>query len=143
MLKKLLTMSGRVARNDVNLLSFLTTLIFAVHTCNVESVAWMSASKVLIYALFYFGATITFLLYLEKRKIIYYVLTVLLYVLSFLGKDQAVTFPLWMLLVYWLLNFKLKDKLVWMTTLPFFCIVNAVRDSNHVFAIGKRTRCSD
>ncbi|MDR1171778.1 MAG: hypothetical protein LBL24_04915 [Bacteroidales bacterium] len=121
-LRKLLILSGRVDRKNVNILSFLTILIFAVHPCNVESVAWMSASKVLVYALFYFGATYTFLLYIEKRKSIYYVWTALLYVLSFLGKDQAVTFPLWMLLVYWFLNFKLTDKPVWKTTIPFFVL---------------------
>ena len=122
MLRKILFMSGRVEAENVNVISFLTVLIFAVHTCNVESVAWMSASKVLIYALFYFGATCTFLLFIEKKKIICYAFTVLLFVLSFLSKDQAVTFPLWMLLIYWLLNYKLTDKTVWRAVIPFFVL---------------------
>jgi hypothetical protein len=121
-MKKLLQMSGRVDAKNVNILSFLTTLIFAVHSCNVEPVAWMSASKVPLYALFYFGATYTILLYIEKRNIKYYIFALLLFSLSFLGKDQAVTFPLWMLLLYWFLHIRLTDKWVWKTTLPFFLL---------------------
>lgn len=48
-------------------LPFMTAFIFLVTTVNVESVAWMSASKVLVYSLFYLLATYYFLLYIEKK----------------------------------------------------------------------------
>ena len=82
----------------------------------------MSASKVLVYALFYLLATYTFLLYLERKKKRFYVYTVVLFIFSFLGKEQAVVFPLCMILIYWLLNYKLSDKKVWLKVLPFFLL---------------------
>ena len=110
-LKKLLALSGRIPERDkVNLISFITALTFCIHPFNVESVAWMSASKVLVYAFFYLLATYTFLLYLERKKKRFYVYTVVLFIFSFLGKEQAVVFPLCMILIYWLLNYKLSDK---------------------------------
>ncbi|MFA7111835.1 MAG: hypothetical protein WC174_05710 [Bacilli bacterium] len=121
-LKKLLTLCKRIELNNINIISFITAIIFCIHPLNVESVAWMSASKVLVYALFYLLATYTFLLYLEKKKIRFYIYTLFLYAFSFLGKEQAVVFPLWMLLIYWLLNYKLTDKKVWLKTLPFFLL---------------------
>lgn len=122
-LKKLLVLSKRIPNpNTIKLISFITALFFCIHPFNVESVAWMSASKVLVYALFYLLATYTFLLYLERNKIRYYIYTTVLFFFSFLGKEQAVVFPLWMLLIYWLLNHKLLDKKVWLKVLPFFLL---------------------
>ena len=72
MLRKLLALSCRVDLDKVNILSFLTTVFFTVHTFNTEAVCWMSASKVPLYAVFYFGATITFLLYIEHKKKVHY-----------------------------------------------------------------------
>ena len=122
MLKKLFMLSGRIDVDRVNILSFLTALIFTIHTINTEAVCWMSASKVPLYALFYFGATITFLLYIERKKKVYYLVTLLLFTLSFLAKDQAVTFPLWALLIYWFLNRKIVDKKIWLEMMPFFLL---------------------
>ena len=103
-------------------IAFLTALLFAIHPFNVESVAWMSASKVLVYALYYLIATYFFIRYLQKNKIIYLVFTAVFFIFSFLGKEQAVTFPVWMLLIYWIAGYSFKDKKVWLTTLPFICL---------------------
>lgn len=122
-LKKLLTLSKRVSDPDkINSLSFITALFFCIHPFNVESVAWMSASKVLVYALFYLLATYTFLIYIERNKIRYYLYTMTFFLFSFLGKEQAVVFPLLMLLIYWITNHKLSNKTIWSRTLPFFLL---------------------
>jgi hypothetical protein len=121
-LKKLLQLNGKIEADKIQIISFITALIFCIHPFNVESVAWMSASKVLVYALFYLLATCTFLLYLEKGKIRFYIFTLILFVFSFLGKEQAVTFPVWLLLVYWIANRSLKNKKIWFTVLPFFAL---------------------
>jgi hypothetical protein len=109
-------------RNDRQLIAFFTALIFAVHPFNVESVAWMSASKVLVYSFFYLLATISFLSWLKNGKLRYYVLTLLLFVCSFLGKEQAVTFPLWMLLIGWLSGASFKSRKVWLGVAPFLLL---------------------
>jgi len=60
---RLLELSRRIVVEPRKLVAFFTALIFAVHPFNVESVAWMSASKVLVYSFFYLLATYTFLNY--------------------------------------------------------------------------------
>lgn len=121
-MRKLLRLSGKVDKDRSAVISFLTALVFCIHPLNVESVAWMSASKILVYALFYLLATYTFLLYLEKGRVQFYIYTIVLYVFSFLGKEQAVAFPMWMLLIYWVTNYKLSDKRIWIAALPFFAL---------------------
>lgn len=120
--KLLITMNTKFKTENAGLVAFLTALIFAVHPFNVESVAWMSASKVLVYSFYYLAATYCFLLYLKKEKVMYFVFTLFLFVFSFLGKEQAVTFPLWMLLIYWLTGHGFKNKTVWLTVVPFLIL---------------------
>jgi hypothetical protein len=120
--RKLLKMNGKVMEEQITAISFIATLLFAVHPMNVESIAWISASKVLVYAFFYLLATYSCLQYLERKKIGYYMLAVFLFVLSLGGKDQAVTFPLWMLLIYWIAGHDFKDKKLWMQVAPFFLL---------------------
>ena len=58
LLKKILVLNARLqSAKVIHLISFITALIFCIHPFNVESVAWMSASKIIVYALFYFLAT--------------------------------------------------------------------------------------
>ena len=121
-LKKLLLLNGKIEVQKVQYIAFFTALLFTIHPFNVESVAWMSASKILVYAFWYLLATYTFLLYIEKRKIRFYIATLFLFVFSFLGKEQAVTFPVWMLLVYWIINHRLPNKKEWIETIPFFVL---------------------
>lgn len=121
-LKKLLILSGKVDINVIPIIAFLSSAIFCIHPLNVESVAWMSASKVLVYAFFYLLATYTFLLFLESTQLKYYLYTVILYIFSFLGKEQAVVFPIWMSLLYYILNYNLLERKVWTKILPFFIL---------------------
>lgn len=113
--RQILILSNKVSIEKVNLISFVTSLLFAIHPFNVESVAWMSASKVLVYALFYLLATYTFLLYLINSRFVYYIFTLILFVCSFLGKEQAVIFPVWLFLLLLFFN---RQK-AWRLLLPF------------------------
>lgn len=119
---KMLSDSGRLDTGTAKKVSFLAVLLFAIHPFNVESVAWMSASKVLVYAFFYLLATYTYLEYLEKGAKRYYVYTLILYIGSFLGKEQAVTFPVWMLLINWLYGKSFKEIRIWWNVAPFFIL---------------------
>jgi hypothetical protein len=100
--------------------SVVSALFFALHPLNVESVAWMSASKVLVYAFFYLLAAICYLRYMKNGEKRYYILTFLLFALSFGGKEQAVIFPVFQLLMYLIKGHNLKDKGIWLRLAPFF-----------------------
>jgi hypothetical protein len=117
--RELLKMNGK---EQVTAISFIAALLFAVHPMNVESVAWISASKVLVYTAFYLLATYAYLQYLDSKKIGYYILAMFLFVWSFLGKEQAVTFPVWLLMIFVLYKRNLKQWRPWLEVLPFFLL---------------------
>ena len=119
---RLLSISSKFGVQRTQLIAFFASLLFAVHPFNVEAVAWISASKVLIYSFYYLLATLAFLSCLKHGKVKYYLLTLLLFVCSFLGKEQAVTFPLWMLLIYWLAGYSFKERKVWFSVTPFLLL---------------------
>jgi hypothetical protein len=118
----LLEINVRIKTGNASMVAFLTAMIFAVHPFNVESVAWMSASKVLVYAFYYLAASYCFLLYLKQGKFRYYIFTLFLFVCSFLGKEQAVTFPVWMLLMYWMTGRSFGDRKIWLQVISFFIL---------------------
>jgi protein O-mannosyl-transferase len=78
----------------VNLFAFLTAVIFAVHPLQVESVAWISASKIVLYAMFFLLGIWFYLRYLKTMSYWHLLMVILLYLLSFGSKEQAIIFPL-------------------------------------------------
>ncbi len=103
-------------------LAFITALLFAIHPLQIEAVAWISASKVLLYTSFYLAAMGCYLLYVRRQKSRYYYLALLAFVLSFGGKEQAVVLPFALLWVDWLLHRNLKEAAIWFEKLPFLLI---------------------
>ena len=71
---------------NASAIAFATALLFSIHTMNVESVAWISASKIVVFTFFYLLASYTYLIYLDRKKIGFYILTIFFFVLSFGGK---------------------------------------------------------
>jgi hypothetical protein len=106
--------------NNNIMIAFMTAMFFAVHPLNVESVAWISASKIILCSFFYLLATLGFLSYLKKGKLIYYFLTILLFTCSFLSKEQAVIFPVWLALILWI--GKIKSRKTWAMLIPVFVL---------------------
>lgn len=99
----------------------IIALLFGIHPMRVESVAWVTERKDVLYGAFYFAAIFTYIqhLFSNKKRTIYLVLTLLLFGLSLLSKIQAVALPLSLLAIdFWLkrdLNFKLVVEKI-----PFF-----------------------
>src|SRR5690606_3928296 len=89
---------------------------------NVEPIVWVSASKVLLYAMFYLLSLICYSHFLKSGKSIYYYLTILCFIFSFGAKEQAVTMPLCLLLFDLLYSRKFTDIMVWYEKVPFFII---------------------
>ncbi|HOY31750.1 MAG TPA: tetratricopeptide repeat protein [Bacteroidales bacterium] len=72
--------------------SLLVSVLFAVHPMHVESVAWISERKDVLYSLFYLLSLLTYLRYIEtgyKKK--HYSAALLFFILSLLSKPTAVT----------------------------------------------------
>lgn len=85
---------------DINQhVSMLTVLFFAFHPLHVESVAWVTERKDLLYTLFYFGAIILHISYSQNKHKKYYIGSLFLFSLSCLSKSMAVTLPIVLALI--------------------------------------------
>ncbi len=103
----------------------IITIIFALHPLQVESVAWISASKVLLYTTFTLGSLLCYLKYKTSHRYGYLVLTFLGYCLSLMAKEQAVILPLNMVLIDFILHtYRVQSfsKMVWLEKIPFFLV---------------------
>lgn len=119
---KLLHMYTQTENSRNNWISFIVTLFIAIHPVQVEVIAWISASKVLIYSNFFIGALICYLKYLQTYKSRYYIGTILLFICSFLCKEQAIILPCCLLLIDWFVFRKITDSIVLIEKIPFFAL---------------------
>lgn len=101
-----------------------TAFLFALHPMQVEAVAWISASKVLLYSFFYLAGLLTYLYYLETEKERYYFATLVLFLCSLLSKEQAIVFFLSLLAIDLATHTTVKNKKLWLGKMPF--VVTAI-----------------
>ena len=80
-------------------IAFFTAIVFGIHPMHVESVAWISERKDLLYAFFYFFSLVVYMKYRDSLKIKWLLFSSLLFVLSLLSKGMALTLPIAMLLI--------------------------------------------
>ncbi|MDO4197303.1 MAG: hypothetical protein Q4D33_14280, partial [Prevotellaceae bacterium] len=132
-LNRLLKMipSNPLAGQSANI-AWICALLWAVHPVNVEPVAWISASKILVYAFFYLAALLLYLHYIEDPRIGKYIGLLALFVASFLGKEQAVVLPLAFLSMDYITSRKcgvgylLLEKAPFLILALFFGIVSII-----------------
>ena len=99
-----------------------TALLFGIHPMHVESVAWVTERKDVLYAFFYMMALCGYLRYLEKKKVGSYVLTIVFGVLSVLAKPMALSLPLIMFVCDWVKGRKF-ERAVLLEKIPHFLYV--------------------
>lgn len=107
-----------LTRNNT-LVAFVTSLLFAIHPLHVESVAWVSERKDVLYALFFIAGHITFTRYIDTGSKRQYWLTLLFVVLSLLSKPAAVIFPVSLFCIDYFRNRRFSFKLI-TEKIPFF-----------------------
>lgn len=91
-------------------LSIIAATLFAVHPMHVESVAWMSARKDLLYCFFFLISCIAYLKYLDTKKYSFLLLTFILFLAACLSKAMAVPLPFVLLLTDVFYNRKVDGK---------------------------------
>jgi tetratricopeptide (TPR) repeat protein len=99
--------------------SIFAAIIFAVHPMHVESVAWVSARKDVLYTCFFLLAAIAYLRYTDTQKGIWLLAAFLLFLLSCLSKAMAVSLVPVLLLLDWWRDRSLRSVRVWLEKIPF------------------------
>lgn len=109
-----------LSRKD-RFVAFVSSLFFAIHPMHIESVAWVSERKDVLFTFFLLLGLVNYLKYLEKKKWLFYLITLLFAVLAMLSKPTAVVFPILLFLLDYYENRK-DIKWVIIEKLPFlFC----------------------
>lgn len=102
----------------------IVALFFGIHPMHVESVAWISERKDVLYTFFFMASLICYYKYIYadgKNKMLLYLFTILLFLVSVLSKAMAVVLPLILLLIDYYQGRKL-DKRAILEKLPFFLL---------------------
>lgn len=111
----------------------VSAFLFGVHPQHVESVAWISERKDVLYAFFFLLSVLSYLKYANPqapRKALYYTLTLIFFILSVMSKPMAVTLPLILLILDWHplgrlaggSNWHKLVKIALFEKLPFFAV---------------------
>lgn len=95
-------------------LPFFVAVLFAIHPLHIESVAWVTSRKDVLYTLFYLTVMWSYIKYIETEHAKYVGLTLLLGILAIFSKPTAITLPvaLWLILFLQQKNNLLKKHLV-------------------------------
>lgn len=101
--------------------SFLIALLFGMHPMRVESVAWITERKDVLFGTFFLSSLILYLRYLKEQKALYFILSLFVFVLSLLSKIQAVALPLVLLLIDYWFKRDVSKKLI-LEKIPFFAL---------------------
>jgi len=105
---------GRIA-------ALIAALLFGVHPLHVESVAWITERKDVLYGLFFLAAGLAYLGYAVRKDRSAYGAALVLFILSCLAKPTAAVFPFILLAFDFLLKRRFRPA-VFLEKIPFFLI---------------------
>jgi tetratricopeptide (TPR) repeat protein len=101
--------------------ALFTALLFGIHPMHVESVAWISERKDVLYTLFFLLSLIAYWKYLQTNRYTGYWVCFLLFICSLLSKPAAIVLPLVLLLLdYW--KERPFTRRVVLEKIPFFLV---------------------
>jgi protein O-mannosyl-transferase len=102
-------------------LALAVAALFAFHPMHVESIAWVSERKDVLYAFFFLAALLSYLKFLKSGKTGFYFATLLLFILALLSKSAALVFPLILLLTDYFRGIRFNTRNI-LLKLPFFAL---------------------
>jgi Tfp pilus assembly protein PilF len=107
--------------NKNTLIAFVTAILFGIHPMHVESVAWVTERKDVLYSLFFLAGLISYTKYTDTGNRKQYIITLIFLILALLSKPAAVIFPLVLFCIDLLRKRTLALKLV-VEKIPFFIL---------------------
>jgi tetratricopeptide (TPR) repeat protein len=102
--------------------AFFIALIFAVHPLQIESVAWVSERKNLLFGVFFLLSLFQYKLYLEKPNSKNLWLSILFFALSLLSKVTALSLFFTLFALDYFTKQDFKNKRLWLIKLPYLIL---------------------
>jgi hypothetical protein len=109
--------------------ALLTAAMFGIHPVHVESVAWATERKDVLYVFFYLLGLLSYFRWLDSHKRGDYAVCFGLFVASVLSKPMALTFPVVLLLI----DHFLAHRKAWEEKIPFFAVSLIIAGTTVVF----------
>jgi len=109
----------KLGRDDS--VSLIVAAAFALHPMHVESVAWASEQKDLLYTGFFLGALISYVAFAERNALLLYASSLGLFLLALLSKGMAVPLPAVLILIDYLRGRKLTARSM-LEKIPFIVL---------------------
>lgn len=97
-------------------MALFTAMAFALHPLHIESVAWITERKDVLFTLLYFSAWITWNKRSQQKG--WYILSLFLFALSAMSKAMAVTLPVILIISEYLQH----RNIPWRKVMPFFIL---------------------
>lgn len=111
----ILSMGGNIR------VAFAGSLLFGIHPLHVESVAWISERKDVLYTFFLLASWISWRYFRRGGNILFYILSLILGIASCLSKGMAVVLPLLLFLDMYFLE-KKRDLKSLLSLIPYFIL---------------------
>ena len=96
--------------SEKEIVALISALLFGVHPLHVESVAWISELKDLLYCIFFLLSLLCYLKYLKNGSRKFYALSLTLFLPALLSKAMAASLPLVLILTDYLKGKKINYR---------------------------------
>jgi len=103
----------------------VTSLLFGISTMHVESVAWATERKNVLFAFFYLASLITYLYYVNNKKSIFLLGSMVLFLMSLFSKAMALPLCFMILAIDYFYGRNLLNRNLWLEKVPFFLLAIA------------------
>lgn len=122
-----LTIAGRTKASAFTAVaaSFIAAMLFGIHPQRVESVAWISERKDVLCAFFFLLSLLAYMKYSASvRKVLWYSLSLVFFILALMSKPMAVTLPVVLLIIdfYPLERLRREMKMAVLEKTPFLAL---------------------
>ncbi len=120
------------------LMSFLATLLFAVHPINVFSVAWISGRNDLLLFIFLILSVILLIEYIKTTRKYFFILHYIAFLSALITKEVSIVMPLIYIFYCWYNNInkkKLLNLIVLWTSASFFLFLIHFVLSSKIFTL--------
>ncbi len=104
------------------IMAIITGLLFGVHAIHVESVAWVSERKDVLYTFFFLLSAIFYVKYLGNKNFTFLILSILSFIFSLLSKGQAVSLSITIIAIDIFLGRNWKNYKIWLEKVPFLLL---------------------
>jgi tetratricopeptide (TPR) repeat protein len=102
--------------------ALLAAALFGVHPLHVESVAWVTERKDVLYGAFFLASLIAYVRYVRQGQARHYAWALVLFLLSLLAKAQAVSLAITLFVIDFWFDRSLRDRKVLLEKAPFLVL---------------------